>query len=99
MRIRSLGLVFYRALALRAFLFVSEDSCTSLLQLKHPDSFLATLIQFRFLALYRSGLRDWGTVNGTQTGISKHSFKSNKNCHILQSQLGRRLDLAICPTW
>ena len=22
------------------------------------------------LALYRPGLRDWGTVNGTQTGIS-----------------------------
>ena len=31
-------------------------------------------ILFRFLALYRPGLWDWGTVNRTQTGISKHSF-------------------------
>ena len=75
MRIPSLGLVFHRGLALRALLFVSEYGCTSLLQSKHLESFLAlSLIQFRFLALYRPGLRDWGTVNGTQTGISKHSF-------------------------
>ena len=32
------------------------------------------LVLFRFLALYRPGLRDWGTVNRTQTGISKHSI-------------------------
>ena len=47
--------LFYRGLALRALLFVSEHGCTSLLQSKHPDSFLAlSLIQFRFLALYGS---------------------------------------------
>ena len=75
MKIPSLGLVFYRGLALRALLFISQHGCTSLLQSKHPDSFLAlSLIQFRFLALYRPSLQDWGTVNGTQTGISKHSF-------------------------
>ena len=74
MRIPSLGLVFYRGFALRALLFVSEHGCTSLLQSKHLDSFLAlSLIQFRFLALYSPGLRDWATVNVTQTGISKHS--------------------------
>ena len=33
-----------------------------------------SLIQVRFLALYSPGLRDWGTVNGTQTGIFKLSF-------------------------
>ena len=38
------------------------------------ETVFSTVIQFRFLALYRPGLRDWGTVNGTQTGISKHSF-------------------------
>ena len=70
MRILSLGLVFYRGLALRALLFVSEHGCTSLLQSKHLDSFFALLlIQFRFLALYRPGLWDWGTLNGTRTGI------------------------------
>ena len=37
--------------------------------------FLAlSFIQLRFLALYRPGLQEFGTVNGTQTGISKHSF-------------------------
>ena len=29
-----------------------------------------SFILFRFLALYRPGLRDWGTVYGTQTGFS-----------------------------
>ena len=49
--------------------------CTYLLQSKHPDSFLAlSFIHFRFLALYRPSLWDLGTVNGTQTGISKHSL-------------------------
>ena len=33
-----------------------------------------SFILFRFLALHRPGLWDWGTVNVTQTGISKHSF-------------------------
>ena len=38
--------------------------------IKHLDSF-STVSQFlRFLARYRPGLRDQGTVNGTQTGIS-----------------------------
>ena len=70
MRILSLGLFFYRGLALRALLFISEHGCTSLPQSKHPDSFLAlSLIQFRFWALYRPGLRDWDTINRTQTGI------------------------------
>ena len=35
-----------------------------------------SFIQFRFLTLYRSSLQDLGTVNGTQTGISKHSCYS-----------------------
>ena len=33
-----------------------------------------SFILFMFLALYRPGLRDWSTVNGTQTGISKYSL-------------------------
>ena len=38
--------------------------------IKHLDSF-STVSQFlRFLARYRPSLRDRGTVNGTQTGIS-----------------------------
>ena len=33
-----------------------------------------SFVLFRFLAFYRPGLRDWGNVNGTQTGISKRLF-------------------------
>ena len=37
---------------------------------KHLDSFSTVSHFLRFLARYRPGLRDRGTVNGTQTGIS-----------------------------
>ena len=42
------------------------------------------LVLFRFLARYRPGLRDRGTVNGTQTGISGTILVlvSNDNMHI-----------------
>ena len=38
--------------------------------IKHLDSFSTVSHLLRFLARYRPGLRDRGTVNGTQTGIS-----------------------------
>ena len=97
----------YCGWALRALLFVSEHGCTSLLQSKHPDNFLAlSLIQFRFLALYRPGLWDWGTVNGTETGISKHSNLLLQNLRKIDisSSLScnpstERLDSAFSSTW
>ena len=40
-----------------------------------PGQFLAlSVIHSSFLAFYRPGLRDWGPVNGTQTGIFYLSF-------------------------
>ena len=44
-------------------------------------------ILFMFLALYRPGLRDWGTVNETQTGIS------NIHSNILLQNL-RKIDIS-----
>ena len=52
----------------------SEHGCTALLQSNISTVLALSFILFRFLALYRPGLRDWGTVNRTQTGISKHSI-------------------------
>ena len=37
---------------------------------QHLDTLALSLILLRFLAHYRPGLQDRGTVNGTQTGIS-----------------------------
>ena len=37
---------------------------------KHLDSFSTVSHLLRFLARYRPGFRDHGTVKGTQTGIS-----------------------------
>ena len=64
-------------------------------------------ILFRFLALYRPGLRDWGTVNGTQTGISNiHSnllFQNLRKIDISSSlscnPATGRLHSALSPTW
>ena len=72
MRFLCLGLVFHRGLALGALLFISEHRLHFSPPIKTSRQFFAlSFIQFRFLAFYRASLRNWGTVNGTQTGISK----------------------------
>ena len=75
MRIPTSGLVFHSWM-------VPQDPYTPSVSmsalLSYNQNILTVLalssILFRFLALYRPGLRDWGSVNGTQTGISKHPF-------------------------
>ena len=70
--------------------------------------FLAlSLILLRFLARYRPGLQDRGTVNGTQTGISgtilyiliqnlrKNDISSSLSCNPATG----RLNSALSPTW
>ena len=75
MRIPSLGLVLPRGLDLGASLCISEHGLHFSPSIKTSRHFLTlSFNQFRFLAFYRSSLWDWGTVNRTQTGISKHSF-------------------------
>ena len=73
-----------------------------------PRQFLAlSIIPSGFLAFYRPGLRDWGPVNGTQTGISiSHSIniiKIPKKIDISSSlscnPSSKRLDSAFSPTW
>ena len=67
-----------------------------------------SLISLRFLDCYRPGLRDRGTVNGTQTGISgtvlyiliqnlrkKNDISSSLSCNPATG----RLDSALSPTW
>ena len=72
MKFPSLGLVFHRGLALGALLFISEHRLHFSPPIKTSRQFFAlSFIQFRFFAFYRPSLWDWGTVNGTQTGISK----------------------------
>ena len=74
----------------------------------HLDSVLAlSSILYRFLAPYRPSLRDWGTVNGTQTAISntiliyitsnlrKIDIPSSLSCNPATG----RLDSALSPTW
>ena len=66
-----------------------------------------SFILFRFLALYRPGLWDWGSVNGTQTGISNiHSNLLLQNLRKIDisSSLSCNpptglLDSAFSPTW
>ena len=56
----------------RALLFISEHRLHFSPLINTSRQFFAlSFIQFRFLAFYRPSLWDWGTVNGTQTGISK----------------------------
>ena len=75
MRILSLGLVFSIMVALGALIFQSEHSLHFSPTIQTSRQFLAlSVFHLGFLAFYRPGLRDWGTVNGTQTVISKHSF-------------------------
>ena len=75
MRIPSLGLVLPCGLALGASLCISKHGLHFSPSSKHPDSFQhCHSFNLGFWLFYRSGLQDWGTVNGTQTGISKHSF-------------------------
>ena len=52
--------------------YTSKVSTAALLSYNQNISTVLALsfILFRFLALYRPGLWDWGTVNRTQTGIS-----------------------------
>ena len=75
MRIPTIGLVFYSWMGPKGP-YTSKVSTAALLSYNQNISTVLALsfILFRFLALYRPGLQDWGTVNGTQTGISKHSF-------------------------
>ena len=75
MRIPTIGLVFHSWMGHKGP-YTSKVSKAALLSYnEHILTVLAlSFILFRFLALYRPSLRDWGTVNGTQTGISKHSF-------------------------
>ena len=85
----------------------SEHCCTSILQSNIYTVSALSLILFRFLARYRPGLRDWGTVNGTQTGISgtiiyiliqnlrKNDISSSLSCNPATG----RLNSALSPTW
>ena len=85
----------------------SEHCCTSVLQSNISTVSALSLILFRFLAHYRPGLRDRGTVNGTQTGISgtilyiliqnlrKNDISSSLSCN----PATRRLNSALSPTW
>ena len=73
----------------------------------HRFSDAIGLVLFRFLAPYRPGLRDRGTVNGTQTGISgtilyiliqnlrKNDIPSSLSCNPATGQLNS----ALSPTW
>ena len=106
MRIPSLGLVFPRGLTLGASLCISEHWCTSLLQSNIQTVFSTVIHSIQVFDFYRSGLRNWGTVNGTQTGISiihsnllrqnlrKIDISSSLSCNPSTEQL----DSAISPT-
>ena len=70
MRIPTIGLVFHSWMGPKGP-YTSKVSTAALLS--YNQNILTVLalsfILFRFLALYRPCLRDWGTVYGTQTGI------------------------------
>ena len=53
---------------------LSEHVCTSLLQSKHLDTFCTVIHSIQVFGSLQARSSDWGTVNGTQTGISKHPF-------------------------
>ena len=108
MRIPTIGLVFHSWMGPKGP-YTSKVSTAALLS--YNENILTVLalssILFRFLALYRPGLRDWGTVNGTQTGISnihsnlllqnprKIDISSSLSCNPATG----RLDSAFSPTW
>ena len=69
---------------------------------------ILSFIHFWFLAYYRLGLWYWGTVDGTQTGISKHSFyvllqnprkKMTTSSSLSCNPSTGRLDSAFSSTW
>ena len=65
------------------------------------------LILFRFLARYRPGLGDRGTLNGTQTGISgtilyiliRNLKKNDISSSLSYNPATGRLNSALSPTW
>ena len=76
MRIPTSGLVFLSWMVPKDP-YTPEVSMSALLSYNQNILTVSALssILFKFLALYRPGLRNWGTVNGTQTGISNiHSI-------------------------
>ena len=75
MRIPTIGLVFHSWMGHKGPCTSKVSTAALLFYNQTSGQFLAlSFIPFRFLALYRPGLRDWGTVKGTPTGISKPSF-------------------------
>ena len=108
MRIPTIGLVIYSWMGPKGP-YTSKVSMAALLS--YNENILTVLalssILFRFLALYRPVLRDWGTVNGTQTGISnihsnillqnlrKIDISSSLSCNPATGWL----DSAFSPTW
>ena len=76
MRIPTIGLVFHSWMGPKSP-YTSKVSTAALLSYNQNILTVLALSSnlFRFLALYRPGLRDWGTVNRTRTGISNiHSI-------------------------
>ena len=114
LRIPTIGLIFHSWMGPKGP-YTSKVSTVALLSYNENIWTVLALssILFRFLALYRPGFRDWGTVNGTQTGIS------NIHCNILLQNLRKLtylrkinissslscnpttgwLDSALSPTW
>ena len=94
--------------ALRALTLLKVSTAALLSYNQNILTVLAlSFILFRFLALHRHGLRDWGTVYGTQTGISNiHSnllFQNLRKIDISSSLSCNPstvwLDSAFGPTW
>ena len=108
MRIPTIGLVFQSWMGPNSS-YTSKVSMAALLSYYQNISTVLALsfILFRFLVLYRPGLRDWGTVNRTQSGISNiHSNLLLRNLRKIDisSSLScnpatERLDSAFSPTW
>ena len=76
MRYSGLGLVFTVAKSYGLFTPLSGHRPAALLSSNQNIVTVLTLlfILFWFLTHYRPCLQDWGTVNWTQTSISKHPF-------------------------
>ena len=101
MRVQTIGLVFHSWMDPMGP-YTSKVSTAALLSYNQNISTVLALsfILFRFLALCRPGLRDWDTVNGTQTGISNiHSNLLLQNLRLSCNPSTVRLDSAFSPTW
>ena len=106
MRIPRLGLVLHRGVALRAPLRIGEHWLHFSTSIKHRDSFSTVIHSIQVFGFYGSGLWDWGTINGTQTGISiihSNLLQNLRKIHISSSlscnSTNRQLDSALSPTW